>query len=511
MSFLVVFVAVLIVIWIYKQTRKPAKFPPGPPRLPILGSLPFLVGSKKRSSPLSGIDDNIKKYGPVFGFYFGQAPAVVLADFESVRETFKLESLASRPPLVPINEVRPGCEYLDAENWGRAPGVIMSVGRYWKTLRRFMLRNLRDFGFGKSSMEEIFLEEVGKLISYLAPLEGEPINLAGAFNLSIVNALWSIIAGERLQLDDPNLKRLVDDFVEVTQTTSPVSPLSVILPFPSMSKWPILDKISGFADLNKIVQHMAPRFNAHFDEHQRTLDPDSCRDFLDLMLVEHQNASGPENPFYGTLGKFTILNAMIDLFFAGMETTSSSLVNLYLQILHHPEVQVRVHEEIDRVVGQNRNPSFRDLENLHYVNAVLHESFRVSSLVYIAVPHSTTEDIKLGPYIIPKGAIVMSSLYHIHHDPKHFKEPELFNPSRFIDESGKFVPNSRVVPFGIGKRVCLGQSLAEKEFFIFFVALMQRFEFRQVPGSELPTYTDVYPETLMRGVPSYEVILKKRY
>ena len=66
-----------------------------------------------------------------------------------------------------------------------------------------------------------------------------------------------------------------------------------------------------------------------------------------------QNATGPESPFYGTLGEFTILNAMMDLFFAGMETTSSSLVNLFLHILHHPEVQEKVHEELDRVCSDS--------------------------------------------------------------------------------------------------------------------------------------------------------------
>ena len=67
------------------------------------------------------------------------------------------------------------------------------------------------------------------------------------------------------------------------------------------------------------------------------------------FFIFYQNATGPESPFYGTLGEYTVLNAMMDLFFAGMETTSSSLVNLFLQILNHPEVQEKVHEELDRV------------------------------------------------------------------------------------------------------------------------------------------------------------------
>ena len=103
----VVFV-VLVAVWIYKATRKPENFPPGPPRLPFVGGLPYMMGSGDQPSLLAGLEQNVKKFGPVFGFYFGQTPAVVLADYELVKEAFKSESLASRPSLAPVNEVRPG-------------------------------------------------------------------------------------------------------------------------------------------------------------------------------------------------------------------------------------------------------------------------------------------------------------------------------------------------------------------------------------------------------------------
>ena len=83
--------------------------------------------------------------------------------------------------------------------------------------------------------------------------------------------------------------------------------------------------------------------------------------------------------------------------------------------------------------------------------------------------------------------------------------------SRFIDESGHFFKDEQVIPFSIGKRFCLGQTLAEQEFFIFFTALMQQFEFLPDPQTPLPTYKDIYPKSLIRNVPAYKVILKKRF
>ena len=129
---------------------------------------------------------------------------------------------------------------------------------------------------------------------------------------------------------------------------------------------------------------------------------------------------------------------------------------------------------------------------------------------FLASIYLFLQDMDVGPYKIPKGKSVFAFLYQIHHDPEHYNDPKTFNPSRFIDESGKFIKDEQVIPFSIGKRFCLGQSLAEKEFFIFFTALMQQFEFLPDPHTPLPTYKDIYPKSLIRNVPPYKVIVKRR-
>jgi cytochrome P450 len=163
------------------------------------------------------------------------------------------------------------------------------------------------------------------------------------------------------------------------------------------------------------------------------------------------------------------------------------------------------------VVGKQRFPSLEDKDNMPYVSAVLLESLRSASLAFIGVPHAAYEDVQLGGFTIPKGATVMPSLFHALYDPEHFKDPDLFNPDRFINAEGKFVNDERMIAFGVGKRVCLGQTLAEKEFFIFFTGILQQFELIQVPGTVLPSYVDIYPKAILRSPPQYEVILKKRF
>ena len=146
------------------------------------------------------------------------------------------------------------------------------------------------------------------------------------------------------------------------------------------------------------------------------------------------------------------------------------------------------------------------------MNAVLLESFRTAALVGPGVPHYTTDNVAVGEYVIPKDSIVFGSLYHVMNDPETFQNPHKFNPDRFLNDQGQFVSDERVTPFGIGKRICLGQTLAEKEFYIFFAGFMQQFELQKDQSKELPPYS--MDETLQTGFlrtcPEYTVNLKHR-
>ena len=87
----------------------------------------------------------------------------------------------------------------------------------------------------------------------------------------------------------------------------------------------------------------------YVESHQKSLDPENIRDFLDTMLIETNNCTNSDSCFSQKIGTATIINSMMDLFMAGMETISSSLKHLFLQLLHHPEDQEKAHREIDLV------------------------------------------------------------------------------------------------------------------------------------------------------------------
>nr|AKH03509.1 cytochrome P450 3075A3 [Paracyclopina nana] len=514
---LAIFLCAFTYFWISK-TSKPAKLPPGPPRYPIVGSA-FSMKPPNSSRPelFWAIRDLKEKYGSIFSLYLGNTTAVVFTELEDIKDIFGREETANRPPI-PGFRVRPGwdtpCKIDPELNAMSPPGVIFSNGHYWKDHRRFLLKNLRDFGFGKTSMEEAIGEEVQKLMVKLKASEGKPIGLNRTFNISILNALWNILAGEKLELDDPKLLSLLkclDDLVKTIE--GPAGLLSSMLPFESMAYWPIIKQIIHMDTLQAVIEGLMSLIRPNIAFHQDNLDENVANDFIDVMLNEIARTTDPNSSFYGECGKFALINILIDLFIAGTETTSSSLLWSVLFLLHHPECQFKIQREIDEVIGQIRLPMLDDKSSLHYTSAFLQESLRFASFVPMSVFHYSSKDIEYKGYSIPKGSMLLSSLYHVMYNPEFFPEPEVFKPERFIDANGHFMPDDRVVAFGLGKRVCLGKTLAEKEFFLFFAALLQNYEFKSAPGEKLPPIDiESLPVVgLIRAIPDYKVVYKKRY
>lgn len=518
---MLLFIAVLVillVLWVIKGSRKPANFPPGPPRVPLLGSVPYLKDKVKPPCIFHSFMNLKKDYGTIVGFYIGNNPTVLVSDYEVVKELFKKEELSYRPSLSPHNEHRVGWRefavaFPDAGT-GLQPGPIFSAGKYQQEMRRFILRHLKDFGFGKSSMEDTLNDQVDLLCKTYSKLSanGRPIEPNLTINVPVVNSIWGIITGETLDPEDPKSMELAELVDALLQSSNPQNALAQMLPHPSMGKWPILRHFTAFDFAQKQFRKMHDFVEPYIKEHQRTFDQDNIRDFIDVWLLEVQRTTDPRSCFYGQLGIDGLIATAVDFFLAGMDTTSNTLYWGLLYMLHHPEYKKRVYEEIDMAIGSDRMPSLDDRDSMPFVNACILEIYRASSIAFACLPHYTISDVPCKGYVIPKGTTVLAGLYNILNDPKHFKNPEVFNPLRFIDDMGRCQPDERVIAFSIGKRYCMGQSLAEKEVFLFFTGLMQQFDFQPAKGYPLPPYgSDVnHPIALIRSCPVFKTVVKKR-
>uniref|UniRef100_A0A8C9NX30 Uncharacterized protein n=1 Tax=Spermophilus dauricus TaxID=99837 RepID=A0A8C9NX30_SPEDA len=221
------------------------------------------------------------------------------------------------------------------------------------------------------------------------------------------------------------------------------------------------------------------------EEHRMTWDPaQPPRDLPDAFLVEVEKAKGnPESSFNDENLRVMVL----DLFTAGMVTTSTTMAWAPLLMILHPDVQRHVQQEIDEVIGQVRQPEMGDQARMPFTMAVIHEVQRFGDIIPLGMPHMTSCDVEVQGFFIPKGTTLITNLSSVLKDETVWEKP-----LRFLDAQGHFVKREAFMPFSAGRRVCLGEPLARMELFLFFTCLLQRFSFSVPPGQARPSDRGVF-------------------
>merc|ERR1712141_220767 len=249
---------------------------------------------------------------------------------------------------------------------------------------------------------------------------------------------------------------------------------------------------------------MKEMFKQRIKEHQLEFnESDEPRDFIDVFLRQIELEKSEKGRGYNMdTSNFHIeqlTTTLLDFFAAGSETTSTTLMWAIMFMALYPKVQDKCQTEIDEKL-QDRLPEKTDMQEMVYCFSTIQEVQRISAVASTALPHGLTKDYTVNGYHFPKGTVFQANLKKFMNDPTIFPSPELLIPERFIQTTSDgltltFKKNKRVVPFGIGKRVCLGESLANSELFIFFVMLLQRLKFKT--PIEMPS---PYPSNCSAGM-----------
>ncbi|XP_067685098.1 steroid 17-alpha-hydroxylase/17,20 lyase-like [Haliotis asinina] len=479
-----------VTVMVYFMTRKRYKFPPGPRGLPLLGNI-LAVQNKSLYRFLMQLE---KRHGPVITLDFGPVRCVFLNNVEVVQEAFvgKSVDFAGRPKTFS------GLAFTE----GGKDIAFTDYGPTWQLHRKLALRALKYYMKGERFQDTIV--EVMEAVAVEMGTKTGSFDIYNYINLAIFNIISKICFNEKFSSDN-------EEFLSVCKGLDTFSAeagngfLEDV--FPPLRLYPTA-KFRKFLNIqNSLMDFVYKRINAH----RETFKADTQRDFIDAMLIAQKEAEEEEDP--ELLAQFTnthLGQTVADVFGAGLDTSRQTLYWTALYLAAYPEVQAKLHAEVDSVLGERLVPMLSERHKLPYTEAVLFESMRKGTVAPLGLPHSTTCDTTVAGYEIPKGTIVLANIFAIHHDSRHWKEPEVFNPERFLDDSGRFVPRTESwMPFAVGKRSCMAEALVKPELHVVLASFMRCFEFR-MPDGVTP---DLEPEEgSITFVPKrYQVVVKKRF
>ena len=418
-----------------------------------------------------------KQYGKVFRLYLGSQLVIMVSGGNAIKEVLVTKSteFAGRP------------SQHTTHIFSRGMAIILAdYSPEWRLRRKVTSSALKTYSDAKLKRGTLINDEFDLLLKRVRSRNGQPHDITKEIRLAVMNVICALVFGSRYELGDPEFTK----FMEITNTIARVVVAgSVVDLFPWLSFIPF----KSIKKLKEICQERDELVGRIYREHVRANRIDNPQDLTDALLKAKKEAEDEDSSVKGFLTDENLIMTMSEVFIAGMETTASTLCWALLYLIHNPDVQRMLHQELDQVIGPDRLPELEDKKNLPYLEATITETLRLSSLLSLAVPHKTTVNTTLQGYSIPKDTTVLTNLWSLHHDPETWGEPDAFRSQRFLDEEGNFVPPKadRFLPFSAGRRVCLGESLARMELFLVLARLLHSFKFENPAGCDLPSLEPV--------------------
>ncbi|XP_068248867.1 cytochrome P450 2L1-like isoform X1 [Palaemon carinicauda] len=481
----------VILLWVAFQ-KKPKRLPPGKWGWPIIGAFP--------TPGISFVEEVYQlrqAYGNVVSWRIGGQINVFFFDYKTIQSVFSKAETADRPKLFSFKSTA----------FFREVGIFSSNGFVWAKNRRFALRHLKDLGMGKTYLGDAIQEEAHALVQSFRKCTDEPQIVPWSLNAAILNVIWQMISGKRYEIDGEEVikfNKMISDMVraldgpvrwlDMFEWTVPIIPVS-------------LKRRLGLMEIYDLTEEITNYFQKTIEDNQRNLDPDNPRSLIDAYLIE--TADLTSDPYdENSIENLKVM--MLNLFVAGTDTTASTIRWAIAYMAKYPEIQAKVQNEIDCAVMRDTLPSLEHKDQLQYLEAVINEVSRLVSLTPLSVPHSTNKAIEVDGFIIPKNSVLMPHMVSCHTDPQYWENPEEFNPDRFLDSEGRLIPKKEgFFPFGVGRRYCIGESLARMELFLFLSALLQNFTFMEDETESLSTGRKMN-ERFTNQSPDFKILIKHR-
>jgi cytochrome P450 len=421
--------------------RRPAR-PPGPKRS-ILGSLIYRPGS----DPIAFFTRLARTYGDVAYLRMGGEHVVLLSDPQHVRDvlvTHQRNFLKGRGLERAKRVLGAGLLTSEREVHLRQRRLIQPafhrdrIASYAGTMTQYADRVRGSWTDRQTidvsqEMSRLTLAIVGKTL-FDTDVESQARDVGAALT-AVMESFWTLML--------------------------PLANVLERLPIPTLRR-----SRAARAALDAIIYRMIA---------ERRHSPGDRGDLLSMLLAAQDEEAGGRG-----MTDEQVRDEAMTIFLAGHETTANALAWTWYLLSGAPDVEARLHEEIDRVLG-GRLPAVADLASLPFTKRIVTESMRLYPPAWI-IGRRAVDAYAIGDYRLPPRTIVIICPYVIHRDARWFEEPDRFLPDRWTPEFESSLAPFAYVPFGGGPRRCIGESFAWMELVLLLSTIAQRWRLRLVPG-----------------------------
>ncbi|XP_055385573.1 methyl farnesoate epoxidase-like [Condylostylus longicornis] len=475
MVLVALFLFCLILTFIWKDTRKPKKFPPGPKWYPIVGCIPLLQRLINIFKFYHLMWEHFATiWGPVVGFRIGCDRVILISGIDAVKEFYSIDEFNGRPNGF----------FFKVRSFNKRLGIVFTDGKEWEVQRRFSMKILKQLmGIGKNGLIHIEIEAQKMIENFRKKaIKKELLEMQHLFDIPVLNVMWALLAGYTFDVDDTKLLNLVKLIHECFRDIDMSG--GILNQFPFIRYF--FPEKCGY---NKMIKNTKPLLSFLTERIKEIKDKigtnnlnKEIKSLIEAYLIEIEKFKNDKSTFTAE----QLLIICLDFFQAGSETTSNTLGFGLIYMLHYPEILEKVRAEIYGVIGQNRLLKLSDRNNLPYTEAVIYEIQRISSVAPLAIIHRTLQTVNYQNYIIPKNTLALVSIYSLNMDKKYWIDPHNFRPERFLNNDGKLIHHEYFIPFGLGKRRCVGEMLARSSLFLFFAIFVQNFDIELQDHKNLP-------------------------
>ncbi|KAM6147519.1 1,25-dihydroxyvitamin D(3) 24-hydroxylase, mitochondrial [Erethizon dorsatum] len=411
---------------------------PGPTNWPLLGSLLQILwkgGLKKQHDTLV---EYHKKYGKIFRMKLGSFDSVHLGSPSLLEGLYRTESAC--PQRL---EIKPWKAYRDHREEGY--GLMILEGEDWHRVRSvFQKKLMKPAEIMKldTKINEVLADFLGR-IDELRDERGHIEDLYNELSKWSFESICLILYEKRFGLLQKNAGEEALSFITAIKTMMSTFGKMMVTP------------VELHKSLNtKVWQAHTLAWDAIFK---------SVKSCINSRLEKHSQLPGTD--FLGDiydhnqLSRKELYAAITEIQLGGIETTANSLMWILYNLSRNPQVQQKLLNEIQSVLPEDQVPRAEDLKKMPYLKACLKESMRLTP----SVPFTTRTLDKatvLGEYALPKGTVLMLNTYVLGSDEDNFEDSDQFRPERWLQKEKKINPFAHL-PFGVGKRMCIGRRLAE--------------------------------------------------